>query len=321
MSPSRRLVVLASLGAMAAPGVSIAAAPCSVATTDLESLLKSARERNRRYVPPTADELRALAVAGRRLVAAAVAGPAATRIVGLPTVLGYHVVATRLGDAPALALVEKRNHRHGGGFYVFRCGPLPVERIIQVPHSFFDEGTLPIGLELARLGSARALFVNTVHRFQGATRRPDGDKRGAGTVAPADLAHAPASAFLTLTAATLDALPQAQIFQIHGFADRDDAHHRKSELVFSPGAALAGLARASATVDRLRAAFGDEAVKLYPRDTDILGGTTNVVGALVANRAQALFFHVELSHSFRERLRRDRRLLEGFARALLEESP
>jgi hypothetical protein len=190
------------------------------------------------------------------------------------------------------------------------------ERVIQVPHSFFDEGTLSLGLEMARVSLARALFVNTVHRF--ASAPPMSDESLAPSFSFADVAHAPASAFLTVTAATLEALPTATIFQLHGFSDRSDAEHTRTAVVVSPGAASLGASLAATVVEQLRTLLGADSALLYPRDTQLLGGVTNQQGVWVKSHPPARFLHIEISRTLRDRMSADVFLRRRFARALVE---
>jgi hypothetical protein len=309
---------MASLGVVVTGATRVGRCECGTrATVPLEMLLRAARERNRRYLLPSPEELAELKTAARALIAAVVAGHETSDAVERLRHIGFVVVATRIGTAPALAIVEEPRRRQGRGCYVFRCGAVAEERIIQVPHSFFDEGTLSLGIEAARTSAARALFVNTVHRFGGAHPPQNRDESLPPSLAFADVAHASASAFLAVTAATLEALPTSTLFQLHGFFDRGD-DQAKAEVVVSPGAAASGAGRAAAIVDELRQLLGADAAWLYPRDIHRLGGMTNRQGALVADHPPARFLHIELSRGLRDRMSADVRLRRHIARALIE---
>ncbi|MDX2455941.1 MAG: hypothetical protein QNL87_00375, partial [Gammaproteobacteria bacterium] len=57
-------------------------------------------------------------------------------------------------------------------------------------------------------------------------------------------------------------------------------------------------------------------VRLYPRDVQELGATTNQQGRLLRRLAHNGFVHVELSRALRERLRSQGPLRTGFAACL-----
>ncbi|MEO8184756.1 MAG: hypothetical protein ABI895_38595, partial [Deltaproteobacteria bacterium] len=73
----------------------------------------------------------------------------------------------RLLELPGVAelLVEQQSERRGAGALVLRSGAAEPW-VIEVPHSFFDEGTLEIGLNAFVWRRARALLINTVHRYR-----------------------------------------------------------------------------------------------------------------------------------------------------------
>lgn len=230
---------------------------------------------------------------------------------------GFSLTPTTLAGAPALAVVETATHRRGGGVYVVRTGALPRERIVQVPHSFFDEETLPIGLALAEAGAARALFVNTVHRYQAGRPRAAGpDESKADAASPSDLAHQRRSFFQEMTEAALAKLRGVAIIQVHGFKPGTSRARARAEVVVSAGAAHAGDDEAARVAARLAALLGDERVLLYPRDTTMLGAMTNAQGEVVARHPPATFLHLELSRALRDRLASDGELRTRFARAV-----
>ncbi|WP_437806114.1 hypothetical protein [Sorangium sp. So ce1078] len=63
-------------------------------------------------------------------------------------------------------LSEDGSRRRGAAAVVLRvgtAGPL----IVEAPHTFFDQGTLPVALAVFEAQQARALIVNTSHRYGG----------------------------------------------------------------------------------------------------------------------------------------------------------
>ena len=256
----------------------------------VSSLLYQARERNRAYRAPPPAELQKAVAAGRALFSESVAGQnnLAGRLFGEAH---FSLVGAQLGGGSAVVVRETPEHRRGGGVYIFRRGAVPRERVIQIPHSFFDMGTLEIGLELASVAQARALFVNTVHRFQGAIPHSAEDD-GPGD-APADLAHQEQTVFQSLTAAALSTLHEPQILQLHGFADGSVPECLQALVVVSPGAAPVGAAEAARVAERLAGLLGRDKVLLYPRDTRRLGALRNVQGRAVGADGRASFLHLD----------------------------
>ncbi|WP_438003192.1 hypothetical protein WME89_30320 [Sorangium sp. So ce321] len=69
--------------------------------------------------------------------------------------------------------------RRGAAVVVLRAGPA-APLIVEAPHTFFDRGTLPIALAVFDAQRARALIVNTSHRYGGLPKPGDaaGDDEG-----------------------------------------------------------------------------------------------------------------------------------------------
>lgn len=289
-------------------------APDAIEAGDLHLLLRMARERDRPYMTPQPVELDSASAAGLALFKEA---PDARCVQATPhfRTAGFELATTTLAGGPAFVVREQPNHRMGGGIYVIRQGSVPRERLVQVPHSFFDVGTLDIGVELANAASARALFVNTVHRYQaGKPRITDDEDR---EEAPADLAHQDATYFQRMTASALATLPQLQVIQVHGFGDGAVPEGAQAAVVVSPGVAVAGAEEAARVAARLAVLMGRERVFLFPRDTRRFGALTNVQGRLVAKHRQATFLHLELSRTLRTRLRQDADLRRAFIAAVI----
>lgn len=281
---------------------------------DLSSLLQAARERNRPYQAPSGEELHLAQLVGRALFQDCL-GHRSELAEHVMEQAGLALVGTQLGGSPALVIREAPTVRRGSGIYFVRRGPVERERIVQVPHSFFDKGTLELGVELAQVAAARALFVNTVHRYQGG--RPPLDDDEGRVDAPADLAHQEQTFFQRFTSAALATLQRPQVLQLHGFADGGVPECSQALVVVSAGVATAGAAEAAAVAARLGGLLGRERVLLYPRDTRRLGAQRNVQGRLVAADGRASFLHLELSHTLRTRLLGDGELRRAFFAAVL----
>ncbi|HTN90285.1 MAG TPA: hypothetical protein VL242_41705 [Sorangium sp.] len=69
--------------------------------------------------------------------------------------------------------------RRGAAVVVLRAGPA-APLVVEAPHTFFDRGTLPIALAVFQAQRARALIVNTSHRYGGLPKPGDavGDDEG-----------------------------------------------------------------------------------------------------------------------------------------------
>lgn len=288
--------------------------PVPTEIEDLHSLLDFARERNRPYLAPHPDALSRMAAAGGALFSEARHGHCQR---ALPHVreAGFEVALTTLGGGPAFVVRETFSQRKGGGIYIVRQGAVPRERIVQVPHSFFDVGTLEIGIALANAAQARALFVNTVHRYP--SGKPPALTDEDRDSSPSDLAHQDATFFQHLTRSALVTLPRLQVIQVHGFGDGAVPDCTQAAVVVSPGAATAGMAEAARVTARLSAVFGRDRVLLYPRDTRKFGAQTNAQGQLVARSAGATFLHLELSRRLRNQMQKDCALRRAFIAAVL----
>lgn len=281
---------------------------------DLQMLLRMTRERDRPYIRPSTEDLDRTTEAGLTLFKEAQSARC-IRATPIFRQAGFEMAVTALGGAPAFAVRELPDNHIGGGVYIIRQGAVPRERIIQVPHSFFDVGTLEIGMELASASAARALFVNTVHRYQGG--RPAISIEEERSESPSDLAHQEATFFQRMTGSALATFPQLQVIQVHGFGDGSVPESWQAAVVVSPGAAPAGADEAAKVAARLGALLGTERVLLFPRDTRRLGAQTNVQGRLVAAHRTATFLHLELSRTLRNRLRQDADLLRAFIAAVI----
>jgi hypothetical protein len=209
-------------------------------------------------------------------------------------------------------LHERHDQRRGAGVVVLRRGPAR-DVAIEAPHTFFDQGSLPIALVAFDSQRARALVVNTVHRLRAATSVPsevlDEDDESANQAPASDVAHANVSFFLSAHEALLETVPSMLTIQIHGF--RDDS---------APGAMVvlsAAGSNAALPLASVRDVVGDT-VRSFPTDLRKLGGTTNVE-AKASRRASAPFLHVEIAKTMRDKLVADERLCQRFALALAPE--
>lgn len=246
---------------------------------DCPKLLQDARKGGSTrgaYVPPSDPELSAMARAmnallgGREDEAKKEAAAAGFAVVDVPEMPGV------------AALIEEDRQRGGGAYLVRRSSTSTL--VVQAPHTFYDEGTLPLGCAFFSTQKARALFINTVHRYKAA---PEGEG------ASSDVAHLPHSLFQSATEGALAAIGGAAVVQLHGF------DNRPMKAVVSSGEDRAGIAHVTRAATALDAVFGG-GVARFPEDPGSrdLGATTNVQGRLVRARGSR-FLHVEMRRDVR----------------------
>lgn len=271
--------------------------PCDC-PAGLDSARRGGSDPDRYRVPRDADR-----AAMTDLIARLVTGGAAMRasLGAAAAALGFSI-----DDVPewpgTVLLRELPAGRRGGGAYVLRLASAST-LIVQAPHTFFDEGTLPLGCELFARANAAAFFIETAHRYKSAEVDEDGDH-------PADVAHASDSLFQAATEGLLRAMRNVTLVQVHGFASRESG----AEIVLS-----AGTKRPTgdllSRVQRALATLGLGRIARYPDESTELGATTNVQGALVRARG-GRFLHAELSSGVRANLLANAELRARFFEAL-----
>lgn len=216
--------------------------------------------------------------------------------------------AGRLLDAGRIwLLAEPSGRNRGAGAVALRVGA-ETSLVVEVPHSFFDEGTLPIGVAVFEELGALALLVNTVHRGGVGAEEERAERARSGT-SESDVAHQTQSFFHQAHLVLGRVWPRAHVVQLHGFRDEKVPTAKIVVSAAGTAAVIAPLAKA------LNDAFGPATARLYPEEVDQLGGTRNVQAE--ANRDEARdFVHLELAASFRNQLVRQKSLRERFAQAL-----
>lgn len=284
-----------------------------VAHAGWEEALTAARQGGAdgsvRYEAPGRARHAAETVYFAALVAAARLGvPTVVAALGrLAPALGLCVRTGRDLDGPYALVTELPTARRGAGAYVIRIGRVRTETIVQAPHTFSDEGTLPLAVALFRAADARALAVNTVHRRGQAGQvpvqleQPSDESSTAPPQGGADVAHDEEATFQAMTTATLLMGGARSVVQLHGYADGRVA----ADVVLSAGRKGSGAPRwLRAARSQVAQALPGAQVVVYPDDVDRLGARTNVQGK-ITRRARARFVHVELGASLRNRLRDD----------------
>ena len=236
---------------------------------------------------------------------------------------GFRIEVWSVGNETYWALLEAQP-THGAGAYIVRVsatqdtGPMIL---LEAPHNFFDMGTGRLAADLfftPRKGARpRALFTNTMHRYQQAP----GDKRKRKNN-PADVAHQPDHAFTIATVAFARVADHVRVSQVHGFGQRIDEGDNEGvvsdiDMVVSAGEALGSTPTSAAIADALVKVFGTK-VKRYPEEAKVLGATTNAQGKLLRGLPNSRFIHVEMSGDLRKQLAGDAALRERFAVALFD---
>jgi len=221
------------------------------------------------------------------------------------------LLAVEIGALRLWVVTESADRVRGVGSYVIRLGPAqPV--LLSAPHSFHDQGTGDIGLDLlleASEASAtpRALFVNSVHRH----RQLDGRKVALADN-PADSANVADHPLASVTRRALEHAPLT-IIQLHGFA-RDDAAGDPIAILSSSRSRPSAYLRALAS--SLRAGLPEFEFGVFGVDVDRLGGTKNTQ-ARAAREFDRCFAHFEMARELRDRLVDDRQLRARLGRALI----
>lgn len=293
-APPRGGPAPSSEGPVAAKGVDVKGCPAALAEarrggTDAE-----------RYVVPGEADRTAMRDAAAMLLAKGAKGR--EEAVKIAASAGFDVI-----DVPELTgvvLVRELNEkRRGGGAYLIRLDAGPARVVVQTPHTFFDEGTLPLGCELFQRSSASALFIDTAHRYKAAEANENGEH-------PADVAHSTESIFQAMTEGVLRVAPKVTIVQLHGFAQRESG----SQVVVSSGDRRGGDDLVLRVAERIGPVVGG-GVKKFPEDTNELGATKNVQGAAVRSSG-GRFVHVEMESRLRQALLKDAPLRGRYLDAL-----
>jgi hypothetical protein len=219
-------------------------------------------------------------------------------LVKLARTVGFELATWTQGSDTLWVLREQAARRRGAGAYLFRTGRA-TEDVVQAPHAYFDRGTGPLGLTVFACAPEghrpRAFMTNTAHRFRS---RP-GEKRSDADH-PADVAHNAEHLFQHVTDLLARNLPTLRVFQVHGFGEDDVSEREGLAAVISPGSrARSPWVRQVAL--RLGPLLGT-GVRVYPDETQILGGTKNAQARLLQAYPGARFIHLELSASTRRAL-------------------
>lgn len=199
--------------------------------------------------------------------------------------------------------IAREEEPRGSGIFVFGRGSSRMPVMVQVPHSFADLHTLPLGLTLFDTLDARALLVNTAHRHRGCPAEAVGCQ--------SDAAHAERSYFQAVHRGVLSAHPDALTVAIHGFAEKPD----DPLVILSSAGTPVDLNEIQKQLDLALAGLHPTPVLRFPDQVDRLGGLTGAQAKHVRRNAGRML-HLELSRGLRERMRDDPQLRKRFGEAL-----
>jgi hypothetical protein len=199
-------------------------------------------------------------------------------------------------DGQELVILKERKSKNGRGWYLF-AGAEDNKNVLMIPHGQKDYYTGELGLRFFKEGSFKAGAWNTLPRYGETARNRDAW----------DLAHQDETYFTAFTSAAGQALPEARIIQVHGFA----REKRRSEDGASANVILsAGSSLLPAHFQHLGQCLKHnlQKVRVYPLDVRELGGTTNICGKILRSMGHRGFIHLELAYPLRSRLRKDKDL-------------
>ena len=176
------------------------------------------------------------------------------------------------------------------GRYIIKNRPAKHNVILQAPHTKADLHTGIIASKLCKRFDYQACGFNTGHRRD------------------LDYSHDLNSPFQVFTRLLKQRFPKATTVQIHGFNRNKKAKkYRKTDLILSGGSK-----REAKIIERALKRLGldrDPSIRIYGRDSRILGATTNIQNKMLRKRGFPAFLHVEMSLPMRKKALRDPKIL------------
>jgi hypothetical protein len=200
--------------------------------------------------------------------------------------LGFSFHELTAEGEPMWLVSEPPGSESGGGWYLFRTNHQST-LAFETPHAKNDVHTGIIGLRLFRAGTARVLAASTITRHR------------------ADIAHLDDTYFQAFTLAFAEACPTGLVVQLHGF-ESENHNNIAADILASAGTKSPG-PWLEEVVEKLKQATSVR-VLAYPRDTKVLGGTTNAQGKMLNQTPHCRFLHLEITPELRERMARDQEL-------------
>ena len=183
--------------------------------------------------------------------------------------------------------------KRGWGVYKIRT-TTQSGALISIPHRFFDKGTASIGRKLFKaFPQYHALAISTIHRKI------------------MDMAHTDTTLFNAFHLAFAQRYPEGKIYQLHGFTSskRRSENLKKADIVVS-----STTTRGSFLSRKVKACLSDVGYKtrLFGRDSQELGGTTNAQGKMCRGVGFGGFVHIEMSPTVRQNLQTQESLRKEF---------
>lgn len=249
---------------------------------DVERLLLQASQ-GREYVPPSADELGQC----EQLFVRTLEGPRDEALQTEWQTVGWILRQLTIDGQELWAIYEAAPYQRGWGFYLICPERLPG-LVVEAPHSFADELTRELALQLFSEGKLAACAWNTVRRDR------------------IDVAHSSAHPFSAFTQALVQTQPQAYIMQLHGFAQekRKSRVGATADMIISNGDGYPEpWVRKAAVLMQSHFPYGR--VRLYPQEINELGATTNVQAEILRQHDSDRFIHFEMSRPLRNKLTSD----------------
>lgn len=209
--------------------------------------------------------------------------------------LGFEVQRAEHGGQDLIVIREKSDAKQGRGFYVFYPESATVT-VLEAPHSFKDENTREIQLNLLEEGRFRAAAWNTVPRHYAIN----------GVTVDADMAHLQGTYFMAFSRAFASQLPTGKLVQLHGFAQakRRSGKGFDASMVVSAGSQIQ--TDAMLEMGRCLKSAGLGNIRMYPTEIRELGATTNSIGEALRAKGHAGFVHIEMSAQTRLALLNDK---------------
>jgi len=205
--------------------------------------------------------------------------------------LGYKLHEIDFKGEKLLVLSPDAQQTEAYGFFIFRINSnMPL--IIQSPHRFFDLHTGKIAMQFFLESRAKACAWNTVHRRN------------------VDFGKEKTSFFHALTLASIDTDQDISVIQLHGYGQKRNSEPLVDDVILSNG-----VFKPSAKlyeISNCLSKYQDIDVAVFPIHVSQLGGTRNVASKAFKQSSLHNFFHIEMSKTYRERLRDKKDLRNAF---------
>lgn len=194
---------------------------------------------------------------------------------------------------PFLVVGESLLKLEGRGIFLFRMNDSrPV--LLQCPHAFKDLHTGKISLDVFSELPFQALSMNTHQRY---AHKEGGENP--------DMSDRRLSYFNALMKAFVRQSPEGRVVQIHGFAreKRKQVQSKTKDMILSSGTKIPS-ELLNKTEPEFRNILG-KSLAIYPKESNELGGTTNIQGKIMREMQHQGFLHVEMSRELRDKILKD----------------